>query len=75
MREDYGFGVVASVVANVNRDSKKKPRPFEWTDFMPQWSKKVRRTQKKSPQELKSYFENVVAPYFNARAERQGAVG
>lgn len=29
-------GVIASTIANVNRDPKKQPRPFEPADFIPQ---------------------------------------
>lgn len=34
-RADLGFGMVASVIANVNRDPKKKAQPFSASDFMP----------------------------------------
>jgi hypothetical protein len=34
-RDELGFGVVASTIANVNRDSKKKATPFVPKDFMP----------------------------------------
>lgn len=33
--EDWRFGMLASVIANVNRDSKKRRRPYEPQDFMP----------------------------------------
>ena len=34
-RMDLGFGIVASTLANVNRDEKKRPEPFTPVDFMP----------------------------------------
>lgn len=34
-RIDLAGGVIASVVANANRDSRKKPEPFSPADFMP----------------------------------------
>lgn len=34
-RADLRSGIVASVIANVNRDDKKKPKPFKPSDFMP----------------------------------------
>jgi flagellar basal body rod protein FlgC len=34
--EDYRTGVVASTIANANRDSKRKSKPFQPKDFMPQ---------------------------------------
>jgi hypothetical protein len=33
--EAWRAGVIASTIANVNRDSKKRPRPFTAQDFMP----------------------------------------
>jgi hypothetical protein len=33
-RADLRAGIVASVVANANRDRKKKPQPFRPVDFM-----------------------------------------
>ena len=33
-REDMGAAMVSSVLANVNRDSKKRPTPFTVKDFM-----------------------------------------
>lgn len=34
-REDLRAGIVASTIANANRDAKKKPRPFTPEQFMP----------------------------------------
>jgi hypothetical protein len=36
-RADLRAGIVASVVANANRDSKRRPRPYEAKDFMPKF--------------------------------------
>lgn len=33
--EDWRFGMLASVVANANRDPKRRRKPYEPTDFMP----------------------------------------
>lgn len=33
--EDWRFGMVASVIANVNRDPKQRRKPFDPPDFMP----------------------------------------
>lgn len=35
LREDLRFGTIAALTANVNRDSKKRPRPYEPSDFFP----------------------------------------
>lgn len=37
VRGDLRAGIVASVIANVNRDPKKKGQPFKPTDFMPDY--------------------------------------
>ena len=34
-RADVRAGIIASVIANVNRDRKKRPEPFAPQDFMP----------------------------------------
>jgi hypothetical protein len=34
-RADVRAGIIASVIANVNRDRKKRPEPFSVQDFMP----------------------------------------
>lgn len=44
-RRDFGFGVVAATIANVNRDPKVRPQPFTAADFMPTASGKPRRTK------------------------------
>jgi hypothetical protein len=38
-RGDLRSGIVASVIANVNRDAKKQPKAFEPVDFMPYYEK------------------------------------
>jgi hypothetical protein len=40
---DYRTGLVCAIIANVNRDSKKKPEPFTPQDFMPQREQKPER--------------------------------
>jgi hypothetical protein len=35
-RADYRMAVLASLLANANRDEKKKPEPYTPKDFMPQ---------------------------------------
>lgn len=36
-RADWRAGLVASTIANANRDPKRRKEPFEPTDFMPKW--------------------------------------
>lgn len=38
-RADLRSGTVAAVIANTNRDPKKRPRPFTPSDFMPEFGK------------------------------------
>lgn len=39
-RDYWRTGVIASTIANVNRDTKKKPKPFKVEDFMPRKRKR-----------------------------------
>jgi len=43
-RADLRSGIVASVIANVNRDPKKRRKPYSPEDFMPKPRQKERRT-------------------------------
>jgi len=47
--EDWRAGLVASTVANVNRDEKKRKKPFEPKDFIPQRAKPP--VEEQSPEE------------------------
>lgn len=47
-RADWRSGMVASVVANVNRDPK-RGRPFQPKDFMPQFDEKAARSAARKP--------------------------
>jgi hypothetical protein len=38
--EFYRVGIVAAMIGNVNRDPKKRPKPFTPRDFVPGWDKK-----------------------------------
>jgi hypothetical protein len=38
-REDLRSGIVASTIANANRDPKKRPRPFTPDQFMPRFDR------------------------------------
>ncbi len=38
-RADLRSGIVSAVIANVHRDAKKQPKPYQPTDFMPYWQK------------------------------------
>ena len=40
-RDDLRAGIVASTVANCNRDSEKKPEPFQPLDFMPNFRREA----------------------------------
>lgn len=39
-RADLRMAILAALTANIHRDEKKKPTPFEVIDFMPQFEKK-----------------------------------
>lgn len=43
--EDYRTGIIASTIANVNRDAKRQPKPYRPQDFMPVWTRKAKKEQ------------------------------
>jgi hypothetical protein len=44
-RLEWSFAMLASVQANIHRDSKKKSKPFEPSDFLPKWEKASEKAQ------------------------------
>ncbi len=38
-RDDLRMGILASLIANVNRDAKKHPKPYKPADFIPEFAK------------------------------------
>jgi hypothetical protein len=55
-RADMRMGIVASLVANVNRDPKRKPSPFKPTDFIPKLKEDEARQQES---ELRANLERM----------------
>ena len=47
--EDWRAGMIAATIANVNRDEKKRKKPFEPKDFIPQRAKPP--VEEQSPEE------------------------
>ena len=62
-RGDLQAGIVASVVANANRDSKKQKKPFTPQDFMPEFEGPVLEKEGKTPEQLRQKWEMVVAAF------------
>ena len=62
---DLGFGIVASVIANTNRNPDKQKKPFSPEDFMP----KYEIPKKPSAKSLRAYWDTFVMPH-NATIER-----
>lgn len=59
-RADYRSGVVASVIANTNRA--KKSKPFEPTDFTPDYDKAPKKTDQKAVEKkVKDVFGTMIA--------------
>lgn len=46
--EDWRTGLVASTIANVNRDQKRRRRPYEPQDFMPRRDMPVKKAEEQS---------------------------
>lgn len=57
-RGDLRAGIVASVIANVNRDPKQRRAPFEPQDFMPEFGSSE--PEQPSPAELVAKFDAVL---------------
>ncbi len=52
----YNAALICSVLANINRDSKKKPSPFQPKDFMPtEVKEKKAQTPEQVAETLKAY--------------------
>jgi hypothetical protein len=49
-RADLRAGIVAATIANVNRDAKRRKKPFRPQDFMPSFGKRVERAE--APEEV-----------------------
>jgi len=56
-RADLRAGIVASVIANVNRDPKRRSRPYRPEDFMP------RRRERKTGKEMLKIVEMLNAMF------------
>ncbi len=55
--EDWRTGLVASTIANVNRDPKKQRKPFEPDDFMPQRKRERKPVPLQSPEEQRQILD------------------
>ena len=40
-RDDWRYALIAAMVANANRDPKKKHQPYKPQDFIPDWAKEA----------------------------------
>jgi len=52
-RADMQAALIAAMLANVNRDPKKKPVPFEISDFMLKFHDEVQDTRRMSQKDIK----------------------
>lgn len=74
-RDDIRTGVVASTLANIHRDSSRRPEPFSANDFAPKWD----RAEETEPEEIdpeehsKQLLAKIVAlnALFGGKDERQ----
>ena len=51
-RADWRAALVASMVANANRDAKKHPRPYSPEEFIPDWEKAAGVKRPLTPREV-----------------------
>jgi Protein of unknown function (DUF4035) len=55
-RPDFGAAVIASTLANVNRDPKRRPSPYEASDFLPFRPRSQRDEEEEVVQQLLAVF-------------------
>lgn len=48
--DDWRAGIVAATIANVNRDEKKRRKPYTPQDFIPEWDRQPE-TKTQTPEE------------------------
>ena len=60
-RQDYRFAQIACILANANRDPKKKRKPYKVQDFMITKQQKQKREQ--TPEEIMSMVEMLNAAF------------
>lgn len=51
-RDDWRVAMIASVVANANRDGKKHPKAYEPKDFIPDWPAAYGLERRRDPLEV-----------------------
>ena len=74
-RSDLRSGIVASVIANSNRDPKRQSRPFKPSDFMPQFQAAADKAAKRVPLTDASEWEGIKAMARAVGGARQKGVG
>jgi hypothetical protein len=66
-RLELAIGILCSLTANINRDSKRRPQPFEAKDFMIHWEERLKepqpeqQAQSMSPEEILAAFDQLIA--------------
>lgn len=66
--EYWRAGLIASTIANVNRDAKKKQSPYEVQDFMPSFGDKE---DAENEERLMNYWERVTLPRLEQREKKE----
>lgn len=66
VRDDLRAAIPASVIANVNRDTKKRRKPFSPMDFIPKWGEEA---PEKTPEQQMGFMKMM------AEAMRRGHRG
>lgn len=67
-REDQRAGMIAALIANVNRDTKKRSEPYDVEDFFPRYVSTT--AEEAAPVDLESKIKSW-ATAMNAAAEKQ----
>lgn len=77
-RIELAIGILASLLAEINRDSKRRPEPFSPADFMVRWSDRLEQAEQEeepeegtgmSPEQIIAAFDRIIEQQ-NRRAGR-----
>lgn len=60
-RDDWRAALIASVIANANRDQKKRSQPYQPHDFIPDWGDGRKRGPLEVADKVKKAFQQIAS--------------
>ena len=82
-RVDIGFAQLMSLLANVNRDSKRQPEPWTPADFLPSWAREQKsdgadgdaKGGMDDPEHVRGVMQRLMARQKLVEEQRKGLAG